>query len=70
MLRRFARGVAKRDAGTRSVLNWPLRNETVGNELAFRALQLNSNIELVHGDAAALLHGEGNDVGARLYYTL
>jgi hypothetical protein len=52
------------------VLNWPLEEETLGNELAFRALQLNSNIELVHGDAAALLHGEGKGVGARLYYAL
>jgi hypothetical protein len=51
------------------ILIWPSANEQADNELAFRALQLNSNVELVHGEAAALLHDEG-DVAARLYYTL
>ncbi len=51
------------------VLIWPSPNETQDNEMAFRALQLNSNVELVHGEAADLLHGEG-DIAARLYYTL
>ena len=51
------------------VLMWPSANETQDNELAFRALQLNSDVELVHGEAADLLHSEG-DVAARLYYTL
>lgn len=51
------------------ILMWPFADETADNELAFRALQLNSDIELVYGDAAALLHQEG-DVAARLYYAL
>lgn len=51
------------------ILMWPSANEEQDNELAFRALQLNSNVELVHGEAADLLHSEG-DVAARLYYTL
>lgn len=51
------------------VLIWPSPNEARDNELAFRALQLNSNVELVHGEAANLLHSEG-EVAARLYYAL
>ena len=51
------------------VLIWPSANEVEDNELAFHALQLNSDVELVHGEAADLLHSEG-DVAARLYYTL
>lgn len=51
------------------VLIWPSPNEEKDNELAFRALQLNGNVELVHGEAASLLHSEG-DVAARLYYAL
>jgi hypothetical protein len=52
------------------VLVWPFENEEKDNDLAFRALQLNSGIELVHGEAGALLHQEGSGVGARLYYAL
>lgn len=51
------------------VMVWPSADEERDNELAFRALQMNSNIELVHGEAASLLHSEG-DVAARLYYAL
>jgi hypothetical protein len=51
------------------VLLWPPQNEDLASDLAYRALQLNSGIELVHGDAGSLLHSEGG-VGARLYYAL
>jgi hypothetical protein len=51
------------------VLLWPSPNEEQSNDLAFRALQLNSNIELVHGEAANRLQSEGG-VAARLYYAL
>lgn len=51
------------------VLIWPSADEARDNELAYRTLQLNGMVELVHGEAAALLHPEG-DVAARLYYAL
>jgi peptide chain release factor subunit 1 len=51
------------------VIAWPPSNESLANELAFRALQLNSEIELVHGEAAERLNAEGG-LGARLYYAL
>ncbi len=49
------------------ILPYPMGDED--NDLAFRALQLNSNVELVHGEAASRLHEEG-DIAARLYYAL
>lgn len=51
------------------VLTWPTNDLDYANELAFRALQLNSKIELVHGAAADRLNKEGG-LGARLYYAL
>jgi hypothetical protein len=53
------------------VMVYPFENEEISSELAFRALELNSAVELVHGEAAALLHDEAQGgIGARLYYTL
>lgn len=51
------------------ILPWPTDDAEFANELAFRALQLNSEIELVHGAAAARLNQEGG-LAARLYYAL
>ena len=49
------------------ILSWPTNNPDLSDDLAFRALQLNSEIELVHGEAAERLNAEGG-VAARLYY--
>lgn len=51
------------------LLPWPTDDLEYANELAFRALQLNSKIELVHGAAADRLNEEGG-LAARLYYAL
>jgi peptide subunit release factor 1 (eRF1) len=51
------------------ILPWPSNNPDLSDDLAFRALQMNSQIELVHGEAAERLNTEGG-VAARLYYAL
>ncbi len=54
------------------ILSWPVSNpamEEYTEKLAYRALQLNCNIELVHDAAADLLAPEGG-VAARLYYAI
>jgi hypothetical protein len=53
------------------VMVYPFEDVDISNDLAFRALELNSAVELVHGEAATLLHDEAKGgIGARLYYTL
>lgn len=51
------------------LLSWPPAKPDLCENLAFRALQLNSRIELVHGEAASRLSAEGG-VAARLYYAV
>lgn len=52
------------------ILAWPPDNAEQANDLAYRALALNSDIEMVHGPAAEHLRGAAGGVAARLYYTL
>ncbi len=49
------------------ILPWPSQKPELSDSLAFQALQLNSKIELVHGEAAERLNEEGG-IAARLYY--
>jgi Bacterial archaeo-eukaryotic release factor family 10 len=49
------------------ILPWPSQKPDLSDDLAFRALQLNSKIELVNGEAMERLNAEGG-VAARLYY--
>jgi hypothetical protein len=51
------------------IMPWPTDDVDFANRLAFRALQLNSKIEMVHGAAAMRLNDEGG-LAARLYYVL
>lgn len=54
------------------ILPWPVNDATFQSyteDLAYRTLQLNGSIELVHGAAADRLASEGG-VAARLYYAL
>jgi hypothetical protein len=51
------------------ILPWPSANDDLSNDMAIRALQINSEIELVSDEAAERLNAEGG-VAARLYYTL
>lgn len=51
------------------ILAWPSMDNELADELTFQTLQLNSEIELVHGEAAERLNAEGG-VAARLYYAL
>ncbi len=52
------------------VLAWPPEDAEQANGRAYRALALNSDIEMVHGPAAQRLQDEAGGVAARLYYTL
>jgi peptide subunit release factor 1 (eRF1) len=52
------------------ILAWPPDDQDGANDLAYRALQLNSQITMVHGDPADKLRKEGSGVAARLYYTM
>jgi hypothetical protein len=51
------------------VLPYPLENEEQATELMLKALELNADIELVHGAAAEALH-EAGGIAARLYYAI
>jgi len=51
------------------ILPWPSPKTELSNDLATRALQMNSDIELVSGEALERLNAEGG-VAARLYYSL
>jgi hypothetical protein len=51
------------------ILSWPLTDEAQATELALKTFASNGRIELVHGEAAQTLGGEGG-LGARLYYAL
>ena len=52
------------------IVAWPPQSMGRVNDLAYRALQLNSAITMVHGTAADRLRAESGGVAARLYYTL
>lgn len=49
------------------ILPWPVVDETQASDLAIKTFASGGTLELVHGEAAALLGGEGG-LGARLYY--
>lgn len=51
------------------IVPYPIDDDELAVEFANHALELNSDIELVHGEAAARLRAEG-EVAARLYYAL
>lgn len=51
------------------ILPFPMEDEALAKELSLKALEANSHVELVHGDAAERLRQEG-DVAARLYYAI
>jgi hypothetical protein len=52
------------------ILAWPPEQTDGANDLAYRALSLNSAIEIVHDAAADKLRKEASGVAARLYYTM
>jgi hypothetical protein len=51
------------------VMAWPAADPAFASDLALRVLTMNSEIELVHGEAADLLRNE-DGLAARLYYAL
>jgi hypothetical protein len=51
------------------ILPWPLVDDSQATDLALKTFASNGKIELVHGEAAQLLGGEGG-LAARLYYAL
>jgi hypothetical protein len=51
------------------ILPWPVVDEAQATDLTLKTFASNGKIELVHGEAAQLLGGEGG-LAARLYYAL
>lgn len=51
------------------ILPWPVVDESQATDLTLKTFASNGKIELVHGEAAQLLGGEGG-LAARLYYAL
>jgi hypothetical protein len=52
------------------ILAWPPNDSRLANDLAYRALKLNSEVITVHGAPAGRLRREGEGVAARLYYAI
>jgi hypothetical protein len=52
------------------ILAWPLADYELAERLAYKTLQLNGEILMVHGEPAARLSEEAGGVAARLYYSL
>ena len=49
------------------IVPWPLAEPALQHPLAALALRSNAALEMVHGEAAALLNAEGG-MAARLYF--
>jgi len=52
------------------LLSEQLPDRALANDLARWALSVNSNVEIMHGDAAGRLLDEGDGVAAKLYYSM
>lgn len=52
------------------IMVWPPQDPQLADDLAYQALQLNSEVITVHGEPADRLMEEAGGIAARLYYTM